>query len=285
MAPVRIEVAQEAGTCFGVERALELALEAARDATGPVHTMGPLIHNPQVVAELESQGVTVVDGPDVEAGATLLLRAHGVTPEVERRAAEAGAKVVDATCPFVKKVHQTVERLSAEGYEVVIVGEQGHPEVEGTVGHAPEAHVVGSVDELPQRLGRRVGVVAQTTLATSVLTSVVTELVRRCDEVRVHNTICSATAKRQQAAAELASRADVMVVVGGCNSANTTHLAQICAESCPATHHVETPDELDPAWFAGAGLVGVTAGASTPKAQIDAMCVAIEAAVKSVRRA
>ena len=274
---VTIEVAREAGACYGVERALKMARTAAGESKGNVHTLGPLIHNPVVVAELERDGVHVAVAPEVGAGATLLLRTHGVAPQVEVAARESGATVLDATCPFVKKVHKAVERLASEGYQIVIVGEKGHPEVEGTLGHAPEALVVGSPAELEgSSLGRRVGVVVQTTMALEVLESVVDALLGQCEEVRVLNTICDATSKHQEAARELASRANVIVVIGGRNSANTTHLAQICAVACPRTHHVETADELEAAWFADASLVGVTAGASTPHAHIESVCAAIE---------
>lgn len=273
-----IEVAREAGACYGVERALQLAIDAAHDAEGPVHTLGPLIHNPVVVSELEAEGVTVVDDPAVGRGATLLLRTHGVTPAVEAAARKSGAAVLDATCPFVKKVHRAIERLAKDGYQPIIVGEAGHPEVEGTLGHAPEALVIGSAAELASvEVGKRVGVVVQTTMAKAVLDEVVVALLGRADEVRVLNTICSATSERQSAAAELAARSDVMVVIGGRSSANTTHLAQICADVCASTHHIERADELEGAWFEGAQLVGVTAGASTPRSQIDEVVEALGA--------
>jgi 4-hydroxy-3-methylbut-2-enyl diphosphate reductase len=274
----RIIVAEHAGACFGVERALDLASRAAADATTPVHTLGPLIHNPQVVASLSEQGVTPVEQPeDAEEGSVLIMRAHGVTPEVERRAKAAGCAVVDATCPFVKKVHKAAERLVAEGYDVLVVGEKGHPEVEGTLGHAVGARVVGSAADVDAlQVGRKVGLVVQTTLAEQVLREVVAALVGRCDELRVIDTICDATSKRQEAAADLADRAGVMIVVGGKNSANTTHLYDICAQRCASTYHIELADELDAAWFAGAGLIGITAGASTPASQIEDVRACIE---------
>lgn len=269
----RVVVAQEAGACFGVERALNMVLAEAEQPRGPIHTLGPLIHNPVVVADLEARGVRVVGDPqEAQAGSTIFMRTHGVTPEVEGRAQELGLRVLDATCPFVKKVHSAAERLSAEGYQVIVVGESGHPEVEGTVGHAPDALVVGTPEELEAiEVSRRVGLVVQTTLAQDTLRSVVAALVGRCDELRLIDTICDATEKRQKAAARLASEADVMVVIGGRNSANTTHLAQICSLSCKRTHHVELPDELEADWFAGAGLVGITAGASTPASHIESV--------------
>lgn len=275
----RIVVADEAGACFGVERALAMVIDEARKASGTVHTLGPLIHNPVVVSELAAQGVGVVSDPEeAEAGSTLFMRTHGVPPAVEERARALGLKVIDATCPFVKKVHVAIERLAREGYQVMVVGEAGHPEVEGTVGHAPGALVVGSANDLEGvRIARRVGLVVQTTLAKKTLREVVDALVCRCEELRVINTICDATSKRQGAAEALAREADVMVVVGGKNSANTTHLADICSAVCAKTYHIELPDELDASWFTHAELVGITAGASTPASHIDAVRERIEA--------
>ena len=274
----RVVVAQEAGACFGVERALEMVREKAQSAKVPVHTLGPLIHNPVVVGELGDEGVTVVDKPEqAEQGDVLFLRTHGVPPQVEERAHAARLEVIDATCPFVKKVHRAAQKLEAEGYQVIVVGEAGHPEVEGTLGHAKNAIVVGTAEEArAASVGRRVGLVVQTTLAETTLQEVVATLVGRCDELRVVNTICDATSKRQNAARELASKADVMVVIGGRNSANTTHLAEICSAACGRTHHIELPEELDVAWFEGAELIGVTAGASTPAAHIDAVRERVE---------
>ncbi|MDO4797393.1 MAG: 4-hydroxy-3-methylbut-2-enyl diphosphate reductase [Coriobacteriales bacterium] len=273
-----VQVADHAGACFGVERALNITRQALSQGTGRVHTLGPLIHNPIVVDDLAAEGAVVVGEPEeVPAGDTLVLRTHGVHPAVERRAAEVGACVVDATCPFVKRVHAHCERLMSEGYQVIMVGEAGHPEVEGALGHAPGSLVLGSAqDARKANLSRRVGVVAQTTLTREVLQEVVGVLLIRCDEVRVFNTICQATRERQEAARELAGSVDVMVVVGGRNSANTTHLAQVCAEVCPRTHHVEQASELEPAWFAGAQDIGITAGASTPAEHIAQMRAAIE---------
>lgn len=272
----KVIVAREAGACYGVERALELVRDVAARTDGPVHTLGPLIHNPVVVAELEELGVTVAKDADVEPGSTLVLRTHGVAPEVEEQARAAGASVVDATCPFVKRVHRSAERLVREGYQLVVVGESGHPEVEGIVGHAPGATVVGSPSEVDGlELGRKVGVVVQTTQARANLQAIVAALAGRADELRVINTICDATAGHQGACAELAAAVDVMIVVGGHNSANTTHLAEISRERCPRTHHIELPSELDDSWFAEAERIGVTAGASTPSSHIEAVVDAI----------
>ena len=277
-----IVVADRAGACFGVERALSLVDGVLSAGGTPVHTMGPLIHNPQVVASLEERGADAVDDGAIRglpAGDRLVLRSHGVVPEVADEAAAAGLEVVDATCPYVKTVHRAAQRLAAEGYEVVVVGQAGHPEVEGILGHAPGAHVVGSAADaraLPD--ARRVGVVVQTTTEKGLLDEVVSELLARFGEVRVHNTICEATRERQEAAARLADSVDAMVVIGGKNSANTTRLAEICAGRVP-TCHVESASELDPAFLAGADTVGVTAGASTPATQIHEVVEALEAMV------
>lgn len=273
-----IEVAAHAGVCYGVERALSMAADAAASAPAPVHTLGPLIHNPLVVRELAEAGVGLADTLDDAATGSVIIRAHGVVPSVIDAARERGLTVIDATCPYVKRVHQAAERLVAEGYQLIVVGESGHPEVEGIMGHADErARVVSDTSDLEGiELERRVGVVVQTTQTQNNLSRIVGELTRRVDEVHVVNTICSATQERQQAAAELADRADVMVIVGGKNSGNTRRLAQICTERCERTHHIEDASELDAAWFEGARLIGVTAGASTPSAHIDRACTRIQ---------
>ena len=271
-----ITVAAHAGACYGVQRALDLVHKVAAEATGPVHTLGPLIHNPQVVEGLGRSGVTVVSEVPAQAGSTLVLRTHGVVPEVEELARERGLDVVDATCPYVKRVHHAAERLMREGYQVLVVGEAGHPEVEAILGHAPGAVAVRDAVALEGlALSKRVGVVVQTTQAKATLDAVVSALLSRVGEVCVVNTICEATSERQQAAAELAADSDVMVVIGGRNSANTTRLAEICSARCACTRHIEVPAELEAAWFSGAERIGVTAGASTPTAQIDELVSAI----------
>ena len=273
-----IRIADEAGACYGVERALQMVeTAAAEERPGSVHTLGPLIHNPRVIQGLAEKGVDAVDSPEEAAGDTLLLRTHGTVPEEEARARELCARVLDATCPFVKKVHMAAERLSREGYQVVVVGEAGHPEVEATLPHAPGAVVVGSAAEaaaLPH--ARKVGVVVQTTARRALLEEVTCALLGIAEEVRVVNTICEATSGHQAAAERLAGEADVMIVIGGRISANTTRLAEISAAHCPKTHHVEGADELRAEWFEGAELVGITAGASTPASQIEAVRAEIE---------
>ena len=228
----KIEVASHAGACFGVGRALE-RVEKMLDGPAAVHTLGPLIHNPATVESLERRGATVVDESSIEdlhPGDVLVLRTHGVVPQVVNRAKAAHLQVLDATCPYVKKVHHAAQRLAASGRQVVVVGEAGHPEVDGILGHAPGACVVGSAEDAAAvPLERPIGLVVQTTQNRQLLEAVVAALKERGANVEVCDTICEATSERQQAARELAARANTMVVIGGRNSANTTRLAEICA--------------------------------------------------------
>lgn len=277
MADLSIEVASHAGVCYGVERALKLAAHAAESARGSVTTLGPLIHNPIVVRDLESTGVKGAQTVDEVESGTLIIRAHGVVPQVIDQARAKGLEVLDATCPYVKKVHMAAEKLVREGYQLIVVGESGHPEVEGILGHAGDAaHVVSTPHDLDGvDLARKVGVVVQTTQTPANLAAIVSALALRTMDLRVVNTICSATQERQDSAAELASRADVMIVIGGKNSGNTRRLAEICMACCPRTHHIEDSSEIQRTWFEGVALVGITAGASTPGAHIDAALACI----------
>ncbi len=273
---MRVEVARFAGVCYGVERALKLAEEAA-GCDCDVYTLGPLIHNPQAVEALKAQGVEVAASLDSVKAGTLVIRSHGVDPDTITAARERGLNVVDATCPHVSKAQEAARALKDGGYTVVIVGEADHPEVAGIRAHAGgDAIVVESAAEIPQTLAsKRVGVVVQTTQSESRLLEVVASLLPRVRELKVHNTICAATAKRQESAAELAGAVDVVVVVGGHNSGNTTRLVEICRSVNPRTHHVETADDLQDAWFTDARSVGVTAGASTPDEQMQGVIRAV----------
>ena len=278
---MRVVRAAYAGACYGVQRALDLALKAVEDG-GRAYTLGPLIHNPQVVAQLAERGVRAVDSvEDVEGAGTVVIRSHGVTPAVKRSVAACGLPLVDATCPHVARAQRAAADLAEQGRHVVVVGEAGHPEVEGLVACAREAgapvSVVAGPDDLPDTLDGPVGVVVQTTQTREVLDAVVAALEQRGVQLLVKNTICFATRQRQEAAAALADEVDAIVVIGGRNSSNTSRLADICAAACPRTHHIESPDEIDPAWLAGCAAVGVTAGASTPEGQIDAVAAFLEA--------
>ena len=238
----------------------------AEPARPPIVTLGPLIHNPQVVERLRGEGVEQVRSVSDVAGGTMVIPSHGISPELAREARERGLRLLDATCPFVARAQDNVRTLAAEGYQVIILGDRGHPEVAGLIGAAGgEAVVIQDESELKDlELAARVGLVVQTTQAPARLRAVAGALAEHVRELRAYNTICAATSQRQESAVSLARRVDVMIVVGGKNSANTNRLRQVCEQVGVETHHVETAAELDPAWFRDRGRVGVTAGASTP---------------------
>jgi len=278
---VEIVVARYAGYCYGVERALRLTGEALDGAPAPVATLGPIIHNPSVVGSLQRRGVDVVEGvgdADLAGVGTLIVRTHGVSPDVLERARSRRLNVVDATCPFVAVAQRKAAGLQEAGYAVVILGERDHPEVAGLEGFAgADAVVVEDAAGLPLDAlrGRRVGVVVQTTQTRANLSGVAAALAPVARELLVYNTVCDATEKRQSAACELAGEVDVVVVVGGRNSANTARLAQLCRAIEPRTHHIESAAELRADWLEGARRIGVTAGASTPDEEIEATVVTL----------
>ncbi|MBE6472114.1 MAG: 4-hydroxy-3-methylbut-2-enyl diphosphate reductase [Coriobacteriaceae bacterium] len=277
---MNVILAEHAGACYGVQRALDMAYEAA-GRQGGVSTLGQLIHNPGAVAALEAQGVNVAASLDDVSGGTVIVRSHGVTPDVYESIAERGFDVVDATCPHVARAQKAAADLAGEGCRVIVVGEAGHPEVEGLRAYAERAganvDVVPSPEDVPAGLQPPVGIVVQTTQRRENLEAVVEAVRAQGVEPIVKRTICSATTRRQDAAAKLAGQVDAMVVIGGRNSSNTTRLAEICAAGCARSFHIESADEIDPSWLEGCETVGVTAGASTPEDQISAVTARLEA--------
>jgi len=295
---MEILIAKELGFCFGVKRAVKTAQDAAKAASdaakaasdasaaassAPVYTLGPIVHNNTVVESLQDVGVWAKDAIDeIEADdddVTVVIRAHGVPPEVLQAAEEKGLHVVNATCPLVIRVQQLSRTLNDDGYQVVIYGTPTHPEVIGIAGWAGEGAIVvqnlGDVAALPRC--RKVGVVSQTTKVPANYQKIVGALMSKAQEVRAYNTICNATAHRQAAAVDVAQQVDVMVVIGGAHSSNTRRLAEVCAQVNPRTHRIATEGELDAAWFADATRVGISAGASTPSVTIDAVVVWLKA--------
>ncbi|MFO7900527.1 MAG: 4-hydroxy-3-methylbut-2-enyl diphosphate reductase [Planctomycetota bacterium] len=263
---MRIILAKTAGFCMGVKRAMEKVLAIARRTGAPIYTYGPLIHNRQVVDMLERRGIRArVDFGEAEEG-TVLLRAHGVPPGVVARLEDAGLAVEDGTCPHVLRSQQSVARRSAQGYDVIIVGDRDHDEVIGLAGHAErDCDIIATAEEAARvPLGEQVLVVAQTTFNQEQFEEIVGVLRSRKPDVEVVESICDATSDRQDEARSLAREVDAMVVVGGYHSANTRRLAEIARATGTPTFHVEAADDLDLAELGRYDTVGVTAGASTP---------------------
>lgn len=269
---MQVLLAEEFGFCFGVERAVEMVEDALAQGA-IVRTLGPLIHNTQEIQRLESHGVATVEAPtDVEGGVTAVIRAHGVTPQVQRELEMRAAKVVDATCPFVTKVQKLAERAAAEGRDVVVVGNPDHPEMIGVVGYAPQnSHVVRDASEVANLPPLRAPlVVSQTTIKLSTFLEAAEAVRAKSDaEPQIVNTICSATRDRQDAARALAGHVDAFYIIGGRHSSNSLKLLSVCREQCERSFLIETPEEIVAEDLRGIGRVGVTAGASTPNWLID----------------
>lgn len=264
---MEVIVADNAGFCFGVKRAIKMANDTLQGASGDVKAYGQLIHNPQVVASFAKRGLEVVGDLDaVTPEDTVIIRSHGVGPDVKETAGRLALKVVDTTCPFVTKAQEYAKRLIDENYKVVMIGDKDHPEVIGVVAHTEgKAIVLNSAEEAERlRFIPRMGVVFQTTHSIGHVQHVVGALLKRGKEIRVFNTLCGATTSMQKTAVELAPDVDAMIVVGGRLSANTAQLAEVCRRVNPRVWHVESAAEVREEWFAGMTRVGVAAGASTP---------------------
>ena len=277
-----ITVAKTAGFCFGVNRAVTLVYELLNEGKRVV-TLGPIIHNPQLVEELERRGVRIVKHPEeAPVGSTVVIRSHGVPAQVLRRVEEAGVACADATCPFVAKIHRIVAEESAHGRLVLIAGDKNHPEVEGIRGHCMgHSYVFKNAGELEQLAismsteeKNRVSIVAQTTFSLNEWRNCIKSAKKVYTNAKIFDTICSATSRRQNEAEELSSRSDLMVIIGGRQSSNTAKLRDVCAANCD-TILVETADELPPESIRKAKSIGVTAGASTPASIIKEVLFAM----------
>ena len=261
---MEVILADNLGFCYGVKRAIQLAEDSA--APGQVtNTLGPIIHNPQMVAKLAENGVGTVDSLDEVKEGTIIIRSHGVGPDVYDRVEAMGLNMVDATCPHVRKAQSSAKMLADEGYQVVIIGEKRHPEVKSIIEWAGDGAVAIETEEEADALPKygKLGVVAQTTFSAPKFKLIVERLLDKSSDMKILRTICTATDQRQSAAMKLATEVDLMIVIGGKNSANTTRLAQLCGDKCK-TYHIETADELRDDWFDKIKKIGITAGASTP---------------------
>ncbi len=294
---VEILRAREMGFCMGVRRAVQIMKDEA-SLEVPVFSVGEIVHNPHVVRDLERAGVHQLPGPDEVDGdvgrataarvreGRVAITAHGVGERVVTELEASGLDIVDTTCPIVTRAQRYAQKFVREGYHVLIFGDPGHKEVRGIVGWAGEAGATATIaqdasiealgtliSEFPGGFPNKVGVMVQTTHKIEDFARFVSNLMllQRDHNFELHvvNTLCHATTGQQEAAAELAREVDVMVVVGGRKSANTRHLREVCEEQGTRAYHIEGPDELEPSWFAGAGRIGLTAGASTPDYSID----------------
>jgi (E)-4-hydroxy-3-methyl-but-2-enyl pyrophosphate reductase len=263
---MKIVLARTAGFCMGVRRAMEIAEKAGRNEETPVYTHGPLIHNAQAVEFLESQGVRAVESVEGLARGRVVIRAHGIPAQEEARLKELGFTTIDATCPRVTASQRRIAQASRKGRSVVLVGDRDHAETVGLAGHASTpVHIISSEAEAREvSVESPFCVLAQTTFNAATYARICAILRERDPSCTVYDSICRATAERQQEARELAADCDALVVVGGRHSANTCRLAEIAREAGKAAFHVESAEELDTEALAGFERIGVTAGASTP---------------------
>lgn len=262
---MKIYRARYGGVCFGVKRAMKVALEAA-EKWKRVYSLGPLIHNRIAVEDLRKKGVITVNDIEEIKNKKVVIRSHGIHPALLRKLQRSKFDIIDATCPRVRRAQRYVEKLINEGYYVIIVGEREHPEVRGLLGYGGDKAEIYSRDLKLRE--RRIGVVPQTTLDLEHFIDAVAHLIRDVLELKIYNTICKATTLRIKDAMRMVKKADVMLIVGGKNSANTTRLYQMCKKYKPS-YHIESVDEISLGWFKDAQSIGVTAGASTPKEQVD----------------
>ena len=271
---MEVKLAKTAGFCFGVRKAVDLVYKTARENTdSPIYTYGPIIHNDEVIRELEQKGVRAIEGVDeikkLPAGSILIIRSHGVGENVYDAAAGCGVRILDATCPFVKKIHKIVREETLKGRYMIIIGDRAHPEIQGICGWARGAYTVIKDEDEARALnldaGTPVSVAAQTTFNLEKFQYVVEIIKEKGYNELVYNTICSATRNRQREAAEISSGADIMLVIGDKKSSNTRKLFEICKSNCKDTYYIQTVREL-PEMASEPGIcVGITAGASTPE--------------------
>lgn len=259
---MEVILAEYLGFCYGVKRAIKIAKE---HADGRSFTLGPIIHNPQAVERLKNLGVGYAEDLSEMAEGTVIIRSHGAGPQVYEEIEAKGLEIVDATCPHVKRAQTAARDLAQEGYKVVIIGEKNHPEVKSIFEWTGSRAAILETEAEAENFApcSKLGIVSQTTVSEGQFKKVVLNLLSKSKDIKILRTICTATEQRQTAAMSLAEKVDVMIVVGGRNSANTTKLAKLCADRC-LTYHIETAGEVLSEWFMKSNKIGITAGASTP---------------------
>ena len=262
---MKIIVAKKAGFCFGVKRAIDIAFNLAKESKKGIFTYGPLIHNPQVVEELRQKGINTTDDLYSKDINTLIIRTHGVSPGVYAETSKMGYNLIDATCPFVKKAQNFTKKLRDEGYQVLIIGDKYHPEVQGLIGFAGSNLIVANETENMTNIKKKIGIIVQTTQSFETLKRIVLQVIETAREVKIYNTICDSTAQRVKETKEIAKKVDLMIIVGGKNSANTNQLVKLSKEVCAKVYHLETAEEIAKKWLNKVEKVGISGGASTPQ--------------------
>jgi 4-hydroxy-3-methylbut-2-enyl diphosphate reductase len=268
---MEVIIAKNTGLCYGVQRALRIAKETREHKTGKVFTLGDLIHNPQVISDLQEQGIISVDDTDEIKEGTVIIRSHGVSPEIYGLIAKDKIEIVDATCPIVKKIQKLVEVLSEKEDEIIIVGNREHPEIMGLIGYSKGKGIIieneTQAKNLPQK--RKRAVLVQSTQDIQLFKKVVSVLIERTRELQVHNTICQSTQTRQKSTSMLASLVDVLFIIGGRNSSNTYKLFKISKKILARTFFIEKTEQITPDMLKGAERIGLSGGASTPPEAIQ----------------
>lgn len=277
---MNVKIAKNAGFCFGVKRAMKMAWDEVEKNNSGIYALGPLIHNKQAVAKYEEKGLKTVDEIDIIPNyENMIIRSHGVPEKTYKEAKDKKLKIIDTTCPFVKKIHTVVSEYHNKGYEIIVIGDMKHPEVIGINGWCENSAIIIKTVEQMENMdldnSKKYCLVAQTTINPDLYSSIVAKLSDKLEEIVFNDTICSATKTRQESAKELAREVDCMVVIGGKHSSNTQKLVKVCEDLVP-TFAIETKDELDVDMLKEYKTLGITAGASTPNWIIEEVITFIE---------
>jgi len=274
---MKIILDKKAGFCFGVRRAINLAEEEIKNNKS-VYTYGPIIHNPQEVNRLKRMGINVINEANNYIKGTVVIRTHGISPTEYKELSEKCEEIIDGTCPLVKRSHEVVKKFKEEGLRIIIIGDVNHPEVKAIMGYAGNNVLVikdrNNLNGIP--IGGRVGVIAQTTLSKETVQEILTYLATKVIEMHYYNTLCAVTLNQKKSAEALSKEVDIMIIVGGKNSSNTTKLAEVCKKNKERTYLIESAEELDINWFKSDDIVGVSAGASTPQWVLEEVMEVLE---------
>lgn len=275
---MEIIIAKNSGLCYGVKRALKIASQTRHQKNGQVFTVGDLIHNPQVIADLKQQGIHPINDLNKIKRGTVIIRSHGVSPKIYRILEKKQIEIVDATCPIVKKIQKLVGSLAEEEEEIIIVGNKEHPEIKGLIGYSKGKAIIFEREKQARRLPlkEKRAVLAQSTQDLFLFEKIVASLIEKTEQLKVYNTICHSTQTRQKSTSKLASSVDTLFIIGGRNSSNTYKLYQISKRILPNTFFIERAEQITPPMLKGAKKIGLSGGASTPPEAIQEAVVRIK---------